>query len=194
MLSQLGHKTIKRIKPAFLMLMLSSSCTWAQPCNEQYTCKVNVNFKGMYIENTCDLSINKGTANETVVLPVISTNTLDHGGAEAGSQVFDITLKNCPTDKTISLYFASSAAGADIVTGNLSNTKGDDYSQNVEVRLRNSVQQHMAINDANSAQRYDLSESGEATHQFIASYYAVGNTAVTPGLLSTIATIVVDYK
>ncbi|MRS88792.1 fimbrial protein [Enterobacteriaceae bacterium RIT714] len=177
-----------------MALLLVSPLTLAQPCGTQDSCKVDVEFKGNYLEKTCELSINNGTENETVSLPVISTNTLDHDGAEAGSQLFAITLKDCPTNKAISLYFASTSVGVDTLTSNLLNTTGSEYSQNVEVRLRNSGQQQMIINDPASSQSYDVSVVGDVTHQFIASYYAAGSSKVSAGLLNTSAAIVVNYK
>lgn len=179
---------------ALLALLLSSSLAAAQPCGTSNNCKIDVQFKGSFLENTCNLSINNGTANETVNLPTISTTTLNYNGAEAGSQTFSITLSNCPVNKAISLYFASTASGKDATTGNLANATGDSYGKDVQVRLRKSDQQQMIIDDPVVSQSYDISSSTDVTHQFIASYYAVGSSGASPGLVNTSASIVVDYK
>lgn len=194
MLSQLKLGIMKYNKSSVLALLLFSPCILAQTCTSNDKCSVGVDFKGNYLEKTCDVSINNGSMYETVVLPVISVTTLDHEGAEAGSQLFSITLKNCPTNKAISLYFASTSAGVDALTGNLPNAKGADYSEHVEVRLRNSESQQMLVDDPESNQNYDVSLSGDVTHYYMASYYAADNTQVTAGLLNTSAAIVVSYK
>lgn len=80
------------------------------------------------------------------------------------------------------------------MTGNLPNAKGADYSEHVEVRLRNSESQQMLVDDPESNQNYDVSLSGDVTHYYMASYYAAENTQVTAGLLNTSAAIVVSYK
>ncbi|WP_330982223.1 MULTISPECIES: fimbrial protein [Enterobacterales] len=181
-------------KKSILMLLLMSPMVLAQPCTVNDNCKIDVQFKGSFLENTCDLSINNGTANETVTLPTISTASLTHNGAEAGSQLFAITLSNCPINKAISLYFASTASGVNTATGNLPNATGNDYGKDVEIRLRKSDQQQMVIDNPDSSQDYDISNTAEVTHQFIASYYSVGTSGVSAGLVSAAASIIVNYK
>jgi type 1 fimbria pilin len=194
MLSPLILRLMPR-KKCFLPLLLVSPLALAQPCTSTNNCKIDVQFKGMYLENTCDLSINNGSQNETVALPVISTATLNHNGSEAGSELFSITLSNCPTNKVITLYFASTASGADSATGNLLNSTGDNYAKNVEIRLRKSdTQQQMVIDNADSSQNYDVISTDDITHQFIASYYASDNNGAGTGLVNTAAAIVIDYK
>lgn len=194
MLFKLTRSLFQTRKINVIALWFISPLVLAVPCGVQDNCKIKVEFQGDYLENTCEVSINNGSENETVTLPVISINTLGNDGDEAGSQLFAITLKNCPTNKAISLYFASTATGMNAATGNLLNTIGSEYSKHVEVRLRNSGQQQMVVNDPESSQSYDVSVEGDVTHQFIASYYAAGNAEVSAGLLNTAAAIVVNYK
>lgn len=195
MLSPLNPHLILR-RTCLLSLILAAPLTMAsQPCAVTNSCKIDVQFKGGYLDNTCDLSINNGSNNETVSLPVISTTALDHNGAEAGSQAFSITLSHCPTNKVVTLYFASTASGANITTGNLLNAVGADYARNIEVRLRKSdTQQQMVIDSPESAQNYDTSTPTDITHQFIASYYAAGSTGAGSGLINTAAAIMIDYQ
>lgn len=173
---------------------LLSPLALAQSCGVSDNCKIDVQFKGSWLENTCDLAINNGSANETIVLPEISTTTLNYNGAEAGSQTFSITLSNCPTNKAISLYFGSTASGTNATTGNLPNATGSDYSKNVEIRLRKADQQQMVIDDPLSNQDYVVSSTADVSHQFIASYYATGTSGASVGLINTAAAIIVDYK
>lgn len=175
-------------------LFLISPFAFAQTCGTTDNCNISVDFQGVYTESTCELSINNGSASETVSLPVISVDRLNSDGSEAGSQSFDIELKNCPTNKPVTLRFASSAAGVDTQTGNLLNTMGNSYSKNVELRLRKSDQQKMVVDDINSVQEYDLSTATNVKHSFIASYYAAGSSPVTAGILNTSAAIVINYK
>ena len=194
MFPQLILRHAQKAKLTLPIWLLISPLALAQPCrNTGDSCKIDVQFTGSFLENTCDLIINGGGINETVNLPTLSVSTLGHSGAEAGSQPFDITLSNCPTDKAISLYFASTATGSSATTGNLLNSVGTGYSKSVEVRLRRSDQQQMAINDVNSAQDYDVKSGVPVTHQYIASYYASG-TDVSAGEIKTAAAIVVNYK
>ena len=185
------------LKPKYtlpLWLLLSPLALASQPCRDAGDdCKIDVQFVGSFLENTCDLNINGGGVNETVNLPTISTVSLSSAGDEAGSQSFNITLSDCPTNKAISLYFASTATGSSATTGNLLNSTGDDYSRSVEIRLRRSDQQQMVINDETTAQDYDVKSGDPVTHQYLASYYATGND-VNAGDIKTAAAIVVNYK
>lgn len=156
-------------------------------------CKVEVLFKGTYLEDTCDVVINNGSSSEKVALPVLSTATLKSDGAEAGSVTFTILLKECPTAKTISLWFAST--DADSTTGNLVNATGAEYSSNVQVRLRNAAGAQMILNDRNSTQDYIIpSAGGDISHDYQAIYYAKGAAVVTPGLVSSLASINLTYR
>ncbi|WNN47916.1 fimbrial protein [Siccibacter colletis] len=157
------------------------------------SCKVSVLFKGTYLEDTCDVIINNGSSTETVVLPTLSTNTLKTNGAEAGSVAFDIMLKGCPTAKTISLWFAGT--DADSATGNMVNAKGNEYSSNVQVRLRNAAGSQLVLNDRNSVQDYIIpAAGGDVVHSYQAMYYADGAGAVTPGLVNAMASINLTYR
>ncbi|PVZ81811.1 type 1 fimbrial protein [Serratia sp. S1B] len=194
MLQQLISRYLRKSKLVLPIWLLISPLALAQPCrNASDNCKIDVQFVGNFLENTCDLVINGAGNNEIVILPTISVTALGYSGAEGGSQPFDITLSNCPTNKAISLYFASTATGSNISTGNLLNTVDSGYSKNVEVRLRRSDQQQMVVNDASSAQEYIVQNGDDVTHQFIASYYAT-NTDINAGAIKTSAAIVVDYK
>ncbi|WP_426447530.1 fimbrial protein [Siccibacter colletis] len=164
----------------------------AESCADT-NCKVSVLFKGTYLEDTCDVIINNGSSTETVVLSTLSTNTLKTNGAEAGSVAFDIMLKGCPTAKTISLWFAST--DADSATGNMVNAKGNEYSSNVQVRLRNAAGSQLVLNDRNSVQDYIIpATGGDVVHSYQAMYYADGTGAVTPGLVNAMASINLTYR
>ena len=164
----------------------------AESCADT-SCKVSVLFKGTYLEDTCDVIINNGSSTETVVLPTLSTNTLKANGAEAGSVAFDIMLKGCPTAKTVSLWFASS--DADSATGNMLNADGNEFSNNVQLRLRNAAGAQLVLNDRNSSQDYIIpAAGGDIVHSYQVMYYANGAGAVTPGLVNALASINITYR
>ncbi|MFJ3458566.1 fimbrial protein [Scandinavium goeteborgense] len=159
------------------------------------SCKIEVLFEGVYQEETCEISINGKSATETVLLPTLSTASLQNDGEEAGQQSFNVSLKGCPINRTISLYFVSGGTPADEATGNLVNTAGADYSQNVQIRLRNAAGNQMVIDDAQSVQDYEINARGDdITHDFSAQYYANGASAVSAGLVSGAASIDLIYK
>jgi len=177
-----------------LLWLTLSSPGWAQSCTDS-SCKIQVDFKGTYVEETCEISINGLSNNEKVQLPTLSSNLLQTDGNEVGDTPFNIALKNCPINKTVALRFVSGASVADSNTGNLINTSGDDYSKQVQVRIRNSSRAQMIIDDVGSEQDYTISSTGEdVTHSYSASYYANGSFSVTPGLIQTTANIDLIYK
>ncbi|EXU76633.1 MULTISPECIES: fimbrial protein [Erwinia] len=158
-------------------------------------CNIEVLFQGVYNEETCIVSINSGTYSEVVLLPTISTSSLQTDGNEAGSKNFDITLQECPSDRTVTVKFVSNLSSADSTTGNLINTTGDGYSENVQVRIRKEDGTQVIIDDTESGQDYVVSSSGDdVTHQYTASYYASGNNAVTAGVLKSLAGVELVYN
>lgn len=161
----------------------------ANSCSDT-SCKVNVTFKGRYLEDTCEVVINNSSSNETVTLPRLSTAVLQSAGSEAGSVAFTITLQGCPSSKTVSLWFSGAGGNSDQVTGNLVNTSN---SQNVQIRIRNGNGVQMVIDDTTSVQDYVVPFTGGAiTHDYLASYYA--KSAATAGLVETTAGVNLIYR
>lgn len=158
-------------------------------------CSIQVDFTGIYLEETCIVSIDGGPSDNTVNLTEVSTGLLQSDGSEAGASKFNITLKSCPVSKTVDLMFVYASSTVDSVTGNLINSTAKDMSENVQVRLRNSANSLMRIDDISSYQRYLIPADGaDVTHEYTASYYANGSGSVTPGLVNTTAGILLLYK
>lgn len=158
-------------------------------------CNIDVLFQGVYNDETCNISVNSGTYSETVLLPTISTSALKVSGAEAGNKGFDITLKDCPSDRIVAVTFISNQSAADTTTGNLVNTTGTEYSENVQVRIRKENGTQVVIDDAATGQDYAIpAAGGDVTHQYTASYYAKGSDAVTAGKLRSLAGVELVYK
>ena len=158
-------------------------------------CKINVTFQGVYNDETCNISVNSGTYSETVLLPTISTTVLQTNGNEAGNKEFDITLKDCPSDRVVAVTFVNNMSMVDSTTGNLTNTVGTDYSENVQVRIRKENGTQIVIDDPTTGQDYAIpAAGGDVTHQYTASYFANGSDAVTAGMLKTLAGVELVYK
>lgn len=157
-------------------------------------CSIPVNFTGVYVDQTCVISINNASNNETVNLPQISIASLQKNSNEAGSRPFDVTLTDCPASREITVFFTSNSP-MDSTTGNLINDTGPEYSKNVQVRLRKEDGSQVIIDDSSTGQPYITSPKGDPlSHTFIASYYANGDASVTAGEVRTIAGVNLVYK
>lgn len=184
--------TIKLLLLPMVFLMGVEKIYAEQICT---ACTIKVLFKGFYTDETCTVSINNAGDSETVILPKISILNLVKEGNEAGSQPFNISLKECPVNRTVRVKFISNLYAADINTGNLKNSVGELYSQNVQVRIRKENGAQINIDDDLSGQDYFIDASGtDVTHKFYASYYANMSSAVTPGIVKTAAGIDLIYK
>ncbi|EKS6740525.1 type 1 fimbrial protein [Enterobacter ludwigii] len=177
------------------LLFLMPVSGWAEECANSMGCKIPVTFIGTYLESTCEVNIDGRGVESNVTLPTIATANLHRDGDEAGSRLFQIGLRSCPSGKNIKLRFVSAGTGADGSTGNLVNTSGEGMSRGVQVRLRNSGGKQLQIDDNNSFQQYVIPSSGEeVTHYYEASYYAKGTGTTTPGLVNAIAGVELVYN
>jgi type 1 fimbria pilin len=77
------------------MAHASASCTSSQVTGET-KCAIQLDFKGTYVEDTCDVDINSAGNSPIISLPIISIQQLLKAGDEAGSKLFPIKLRNCP--------------------------------------------------------------------------------------------------
>lgn len=187
-------KKMCQLMMATVICILMPTLSYAVDCSGT-ACNIQVQFKGIYTQDTCDISINNGSSAETVNLPTLSTAGLQQDGAEAGSTMFNITLKSCPAGKTVMLKFVSGMSEPDTQTGNLQNSVGSGYSSNVQVRIRKSSNAQMRIDDNDTMESYAINASGsDVTHSFISSYYAKGSRAVSAGEVKAIAGIELYYK
>lgn len=186
---------IKKISCSLAILVTLSLVGNNLSAEECKNCKINVSFTGIYNDETCEVVINGSGNAETIALPEMSTQSLKNPGTEAGSRKFVIELKECPTERNIRLKFVSNTSQSDTSTGNLLNTSGPDYSKNVQIRLRKEDGTQIKIDDLTSSQNYFIPESGEmVAHEYIANYYASGNSGATAGLVKTTAGIELSYK
>lgn len=159
------------------------------------SCSIDVFFSGNYTDETCNVAINNASSNEIVTLARVAVASLSRDGNETGSVPFDITLNDCPANRTITLFFNSGISAADTATGNLVNNSGTELSRNVQIRLRKENSSQVIIDSADSGQDYVISSTAEPlSHRFTASYYAKGNSTVTAGQVHAMAGIELVYK
>lgn len=181
----------------FLFVLLATSCSVsATDCSVAGSCRIAVSFTGTFLGRTCEVDVNNGGTAGTVNLPAVSAKSLQKSGAEVGSTPFPIALRNCPVNRTIEMRFTTRGGDAsDTVTKNLINGTGNDFSRDVQVRVRNIAGTQMRIDDNTSYQEYVIPANGnEVTQYFIASYYAKSNGAVNAGRVQTRSTIDLTYK
>ncbi|PIJ49611.1 hypothetical protein BL250_11835 [Erwinia sp. OLTSP20] len=164
-------------------------------CSSSGACRIPVQFSGIYKDETCRISINKGSSDETVNLPSVSTTKLQNDGNEAGSQQFNITLRACPASQKINLRFVSAGNQVDKRTGNLLNSTASGMSKAVQIRIRNEASIQMVVDDPYSYQSYNIPSGGDdVTHFFSAAYYANGSRRVTPGSVYAFSGIDLVYN
>ena len=170
-----------------LMLMLSASASAGDY-------PITVNFTGEYVTETCEVRINGSGDNEIVTLPRLTTMALSNSGGEGGKTGFTVTLADCPGFSVVNLIFSSDFSPADTTTGNLLNQTGNEYSRNVQLRIRKEDGRQIVIDDRNSAQSYRIwFANTPVTHQFYVSYFSDNAGPVTAGRVHAIAGITVDY-
>ena len=155
---------------------------------------ITVNFSGEYVTETCEIRINGSGSNEAVTLPRLTTTALSNSGGEGGKTGFTVTLAECPGFTSVNLLFSSAYSAADSATGNLVNQTGNEYSRNVQLRIRKEDGSQIVIDDRNTAQQYSIwFANTPVTHQFYVSYFSGNSGPVTAGKVHAIAGITVDY-
>lgn len=186
--------SIKFIRMAlYTVFIVSQSISTAKACSTD--CSIDVYFTGKYTDETCNVVINNASNNEVVTLPRVAVASLKKNGSEAGSVPFDITLKDCPASRTVTVFFNSSVSGLDTETGNLVNDAGTLLSRNVQIRLRKENSAQVIFDNATTGQDYIISATAEPlSHRFTASYYAKGDSAVTAGKVHSVAGVELVYK
>lgn len=155
-----------------------------------------VNFTGKLIAETC--KIKPGDENIDVVLPTLSTKTLNIAGIAAGSKSFDINVIDCPAGiSEVGAHFEaigyssgdnSEKPGINAATGNLVNTATESPAKNVEVRLYNSNGNHLPL--GNSGGKFSVVD-GIAKLTYYGGYYATGVTE--PGNVKATALYTLSY-
>jgi major type 1 subunit fimbrin (pilin) len=122
-----------------------------------------ITFTGLITGQTCSISGNGRPAGDfTVVLPNVSTSTLNTGGNTAGRAPFNIQLTGCtPNAGNVAVYFEP-GANVDLATGRLKNSTvavpaagtnpGVKAAGNVQIGLLNSDMTNISVGAAFAAE------------------------------------------
>jgi major type 1 subunit fimbrin (pilin) len=147
-----------------------------------------ITFNGNVLATSC--TINGGTADFTVTLPDVSTNTLQAAGDTAGQTAFNIALSGCSANATASAYFEQ-GAGIDATTGNLINA---GTATNVQVQLVNSdgTSPINLMTPATNTTTAAVTTTTGGTLTYYARYYATG--ASTAGTVSAQEQYTINYN
>lgn len=174
-----------------VLVNLSPSIAATTSCRDD--CHIEVLFKGEYFAETCRLTINQASTQETIGLPALSTAQFTAQDNELGSQPFTIQVTECPEKQTVLLSMHAENAFYDASTGNLKNSQGVGMSENIQVRIRKENGEQLKINQANTGQAYQYASGKNIeSHQFTASYYSIASSPM-PGKLMARATININY-
>lgn len=124
---KLNSKQVKFLTAA-LAAMFTAPAAFAQvaPGTGQVT------FNGQLVADTCQ--IRAGDENQTVTLPTLSEQSLATAGATAGSEMFSITVANCPsTLNNVAAHFETT--NMDPANRNAKNIATLNPAQFVDVQL-----------------------------------------------------------
>lgn len=135
-----------------------------------------ITIRGAVTDTTCNISVNGGTADATVVLPTVSADTLTAAGDTAGTTPFSIALTGCSgtTLHTASAWFET-GSGVDTMTGRLNNIGGS--AENVQIQLLNAAQSPITAGGTpDSTTQNDVPvdiSPGSGALNYYARYYAM---------------------
>ncbi len=148
------------------------------------------------VSRTCNISVNGGSANNTVTLPTVAAGQFISVGAPVSNAAINIQLTNCRTGggvangNQVQLYFSGSSI--DRTSGRLNNDAGG--AGNVQIGLYNtdgsSINLASGVRNQNAAFTYLA--KGNAQLQYVAKYVAMALPA-TPGQVRTRVQFDLDY-
>ncbi|EPF5869181.1 fimbrial protein [Morganella morganii] len=188
-----GMSLFPRVMVLFILLGIFTYSRAEVICDNCTLNNIEVEFKGIYKEGTCIISVNGGSSDGTVFLPTISYKTLSSAGNEAGATKFTVALDNCPKDVEAVLFFKSDS-NLSPVNKNLKNSVGANFAKNVELRIRDDQSKHIGIDDPLSGQSYFISDvNSSVSKDYYVSYFA-GDNAVSPGNVVAKSILEVIYK
>ncbi|MGL6017136.1 MAG: fimbrial protein [Gibbsiella quercinecans] len=150
-----------------------------------------ISFTGSVTDQTCTVSVNGGSATETVALPVVSKSVLAVAGDTAGATSFTLSLSDCTTASGNAYAYFEQGANVDITTGRLNNT---GTATNVAIQLKDANANAIYIGSdiqSDSPATAAISANGAATLNYSAEYYATG--ASTSGSVASSVTYSISY-
>lgn len=148
-----------------------------------------VQITGNITTNTCLITTGSG-GEHTVTLPTVMASALNGAGKTAGRTPFTVQLASCvPDSGNVALYFEP-GVNTDMATGRLINTGA---ASEVQVRLLNDVMVPIELNQSTALLQKSQTvsiESGSATLNYFAEYYATGAAGTGSVNTSTFFSIV----
>ncbi|RMH82372.1 type 1 fimbrial protein [Pseudomonas sp. AOB-7] len=152
-----------------------------------------ITIMGEVVDASCDISVNGGTADATVVLPTVSKTVLAAPGDVAGATAVNLALTNCPVSGSVRAYFE--AHNVDQATGYLRNNAAATPAGNVQVQVADAAGSGIDLRDnvGNTFVAFtDDGGVGSANLNYMVQYIATG--ASTAGLVETALVYSLDYQ
>jgi major type 1 subunit fimbrin (pilin) len=148
-----------------------------------------IKFTGNITANTC--SINGGTpGQQQVPLGDVPASSLAASGQTAGAKNFSLVLTECTGGTTaVAARFESIALGT--LAGRLL-LDSSSVAENVEIALYDSMGVPQPVNGAIPASSYVTLTGGNATLEYVASFYATGEA--TTGAANSEVSYTLSYQ
>lgn len=152
---------------------------------------VTISFTGELLPGTCDVSINGGGADATIILPTLLADEVNETG-HAGKTAFTIALSNCVG--TLNTGGAFFEAGPDVNSTEYFIRNASSTASGVAFALYASDgSTRVRPGDASGQAPYLDITSGSATQTFYVEYLSETKVA-KPGTLTGNVTYHLDYK
>jgi len=181
------------------LLIVAAMATAFAGINAQAASDGKIDFTGELIANTCNVSVNGGTENATILLPAVGTSKLATLGQTAGETQFTMDLTSCEGDATkVAAYFTQGdTVNADgRLTNQTAQTAGG--ATNVTLELldysNNTTGSVIDVGDGSqttTAKFADI-ETGAAALLYAVRYYATGES--TAGAVTSHVYYNLQYK
>nr|WP_300307620.1 fimbrial protein [Halomonas sp.] len=154
-----------------------------------------ITIQGLVTDSACQIAVNGGDADTTVILPTVSTSSLAADGDVAGATPIVMSLTGCPSTGHVRAYFEPQ--NVDVSTGFLVNN-AKSGADNVQVQIINGFDGkpiNLANNEGNNSVDFvddGSGTTGSATLNYAAQYIAV-NGAASSGGVETALVYTLDY-
>ncbi|MGL6152963.1 MAG: fimbrial protein [Aeromonas sobria] len=153
-----------------------------------------ITISGQIVDVGCDISVNGGNSDSTVVLPTVSKNALANPGDIAGSTAVNISLNSCPESGGVRAYFE--ALNVDQSTGHLLNTAAGTPAGNVQVKVTDAAGTGIDLrtNTTNNFVNFIDGGSGTGTAELQYGVQYVSTGTATAGRVETQLTYSLEYN
>lgn len=152
-----------------------------------------ITIRGQVIDAGCEITVNGGTSDSTIVLPAVSKTILVNPGDTAGNTTVNLSLSNCPNTGGVRAYFE--ALNVDQSTGHLLNTAATPAG-NVQVEVTDAAGTGIDLRTNTTNDFVNFVDGGAGTGtavlQYGVQYVATG--AATAGQVETQLTYSLDYQ